>query len=76
MSDYEVTLVNDNSEFTATSSVLNEATDAHISQCIQEPHNLPEDDTETFPRQEFYVRFKGPDESTQHRPYNPISANH
>lgn len=64
MSDYEVTLVNDNSTYTGT-LLPNTFTD-DLMQCSSAPINVLSPTLRqqlTYFRQEFYVRFKGPEES-------------
>lgn len=68
MSDYEVTLVNDNSEhFFDRLTYLNTS---DLMQCMSISYAMRLDNHKELMghglRQEFYVRFKGPEESTKH----------
>ena len=66
MSDYEVTLVNDNSKFCHASYALLVPLLTCLSfKCTSSPRLRESEELETHAgnRQEFYVRFKGPDES-------------
>lgn len=71
MSDYEVTLVHDNSECVPFNCVRHiyyeEALLTYMLKCAQKPYTSSslsiQDRAYIFCRQEFYVRFKGPDES-------------
>jgi hypothetical protein len=62
MSDYEVTLVNDNSNPPFLCNLISLKTDSY--QCTSPPsQSSPDNYSQMDDRQEFYVRFKGPEES-------------
>jgi ubiquitin-protein ligase len=61
MSDYEVTLVNDNSKHVVKTSISTPLTATSV--CPSSPPVTPSDFLTDTLRQEFYVRFKGPAET-------------
>jgi hypothetical protein len=69
MSDYEVTLVNDNSGYPRIAAMTSLS---DFTQCMSTLYASRLDITSNLWamgfRQEFYVRFKGPEESTEHMP--------
>lgn len=87
MSDYEVTLVNDNSTipishfpsppFTPVLVLLGHpltSTSCSVSTYSPSETHRPNTPSDKRYRQEFYVRFKGPAESQWHPPSNPPCA--